>query len=544
MKEPRPLAKVLLRKIAVWYLIFAAGITSTQLFFEYRNVRQDIVHSLDALARTFAPGAATALWDYQEELLKSLARGIGEHGLVTEVVISDGRGRIHVVWRNADTEAVSASLTVRQTLHHRFEDGQQETLGTLSIASSEAKVLARLNSIAVSVSLSITAQLLFLGGMLAALARLLVVEPLTRFSGEVNRLVAADQALQIDVGSVEIAEIATLQQNFNQLLRRVAESHALITTANVELEQRIAERTRKLNDRNQALVREHELTLALVHSIPGFVCVLDATGGIAIANSVAEDLVGCPCITLVGQPWCTLPALAVAGHPLQKLLQQVQESGSATAEASFLNDTGQETTYQFEALQVGEDWDTRTIVVGVDVTKKHQRVLRVQHQAFHDQLTGLSNRALLLERLEQTIAVATRRNAGFALAFIDLDQFKPINDLSGHDAGDAVLCEIAVRLRQCVRETDTVARYGGDEFVLLLLDSTPDGLQRVTEAILATVVQPILWQDHAFRISASIGFAVFPRDGRTAKPLLDAADAAMYRAKQAGRNRADFGTPD
>jgi diguanylate cyclase (GGDEF)-like protein len=541
VKEPRPLAKVLLRKVAVWYLIFAAGITGTQLFFEYRNVRQDIVRSLESLARTFAPGAATALWDYQEDLLKSLARGIGEHGLVTAVDINDLHGRISATHRAAETEIASPNLTVRQTLYHRFEDGQQETLGTLSIASSEAKVLARLNSIAVSVGLSITAQLLFLGGMLAALARLLVVKPLTRFSAEVSRLGATDQVQQIDVGPVEIIEIATLQQGFNQLLRRVAESHASMTAANVELEQRVAERTRKLDERNQALVREHEFTLALVRSIPGVVCVLDATGGIVIANQSAEVLIGSPGIALDGQSWHTLPALAVTDHSLRKLLQQVQESGSANAEASFPNDAGQETTYQFEALQVGDGWDTRIIVVGVDVTQKHQRALQAQHQAFHDQLTGLSNRALLLERLEQTIAAGTRRNASFALAFIDLDQFKPINDLSGHDAGDAVLCEIAVRLRQCVRETDTVARYGGDEFVLLLLDSTTDGLQRVTEAILATVAQPIFWQDHAFRISASIGFAVFPRDGRSAKDLLDAADAAMYRAKQAGRNRADFG---
>lgn len=544
MKQQRPLAKVLLRKVVAWYLIFAIGITGAQLFFEYRSVRQEMVRSLDALARTFAPGVASALWDYQEDLLKSLARGIGEHDLVTGVIISDLHGQISAAYRATETETASPSLTVQQTLYHRFEDGQQEMLGVFSIASSEAKVLVRLKNIALSVGLSVTAQLLFLGGVLAALARLLVVEPLTRFSGEVNRLVAADQAQQIDVGPVKIAEIAILQQGFNQLLRRIAESHALISAANADLEQRVAERTRKLDEINQQLVSEYELTLALVRSLPGFVCILNDAGAVLIANQFAQSLIGGPDIALTGQHWLSLPALTEV-HPLRMLLQQVQESGEATVEASFLiNDARQENTYQFEALKIGNGADTRIIVVGVDVTKKHHEALRLQHQAFHDRLTGLPNRALLLDRLEQTITAATRRNAGFALAFIDLDQFKPINDLAGHDAGDAVLREIAIRFRHCVRETDTMARYGGDEFVLLLLDSTLDGLQRIARAVLAAAAEPIAWDATQFTISASIGFAVFPRDGRNAKPLLDAADAAMYRAKQAGRNRADFGTPD
>ena len=167
--------------------------------------------------------------------------------------------------------------------------------------------------------------------------------------------------------------------------------------------------------------------------------------------------------------------------------------------------------------------------------------MRLQHQAFYDRLTGLPNRALLLNRLEQTITAAHRRKTSFAVAFVDLDQFKPINDSAGHEAGDAVLREIAARLRQCVRESDIVARYGGDEFVLLLLDSTDQGLQRVASAILEAAAQPILWQETQFKISASVGFAMFPSDGDSAKALLDVADAAMYRAKQAGRNRVDFG---
>lgn len=430
---------------------------------------------------------------------------------------------------------------MKQTLYHDFEDGQQEALGVLSIASSEANVLARLEEIALSVGLLIIAQLLFLGGTLALLSRMLVVKPLSRISEQVSQRVAESWAQPLDLGRVEIAEIVTLQQGFNRLLRQVAESHALITATNADLEQRVAERTRNLDQRNRELVREHELTLALVRSIPGFVCVLDGAGAIRLANHAAGSLIGSPGAALVGQDWRFLPKLAAADHPLQSLFQQARQVGQATAQAGFDDQAGPERIYQFEALRVGNDADTRIIVVGVDITEQHEQAQHLHYLAFHDRLTGLPNRALLLDRLDQAVTTATRNDSNFVIAFIDLDEFKPINDSAGHEAGDAVLREIASRLRQCVRESDTVARHGGDEFVLLLPDGVRQGLSRIAEAVLQAVARPVLWGGAKLKVSASIGFAQFPQDGQGAKQLLDAADASMYRAKQAGRNRADFG---
>ncbi len=540
MNRPRPLARVLLRRIAVWYLLFAVAVTGTQLYIEYRNIRQDVVQTLDALARTFTPGVAAALWDYQEDLLKSLARGIGEHTLVVAVDISDLHGRINAHYRTTPDETVAENLTVQQPLYHRFEDGQQEALGTLRIASSTSRVLAQLRSVALSAGLFIAAQLLFLGVALALLARLLVVEPLTRFSEQVSHLKTGEEQ-QIDLGATPISEIATLQQGFNQLLQRVAESHQAITTTNASLERRIAERTRNLDERNRELRREHELTLALVRSIPGFVCVISSNGAILLANAAANRLLGSPGVALVGQNWALLPTLAAPDHPLHDLMHQVQAYGQGNAQATFTATTGPAQTYQFEALRIGQGSDARIIMVGVDISAQQEQKLLLQHLAFHDRLTGLPNRALLLEHLDNTLRSTRYQQQPFALAFIDLDQFKPINDSAGHEAGDAVLQEIASRLRQCVREQDLVSRHGGDEFVLLL-HSPAQGLPRIAYAILEAITQPIHWQGARFQVSASIGFALFPRDGTSPQQLLDAADAAMYRAKQAGRNRADFGS--
>lgn len=542
MNATRPLARVLLRKVVAAYLVFALALTGIELYVEYRNIRQNIAESLDRLAMAFAPSAAQALWDYQQDLLQALAAGISEHNFVVAVNIRDINGRMNVDFRTPAGGSSSSSLTARQPLSHRFQDGQQETLGVLSITSSEALLFSHLKERALSVGLAVIAQLLFLGGVLALLSQMLVVKPLTRFSQQVGQLIVEEgRAKLIDFGGVEITEIAILQQGFNRLLQQVAENHALMAAANADLEQRVAERTHDLDRRNQELSREHELILALVRASPGFVCILDEAGRILVANASAEALIGHPAIRLSEQSWPILPILAAADHPLRQLLDQVRRADAASVKASFSNQRGQERRYQFEALRIGRDAEVRIIVLGMDITEEHEQKLRLQHQAFYDRLTGLPNRALLLNRLEQTITAAHRRKTSFAVAFVDLDQFKPINDSAGHEAGDAVLREIAARLRQCVRESDIVARYGGDEFVLLLLDSTDQGLQRVASAILEAAAQPILWQETQFKISASVGFAMFPSDGDSAKALLDVADAAMYRAKQAGRNRVDFG---
>jgi diguanylate cyclase (GGDEF)-like protein len=166
---------------------------------------------------------------------------------------------------------------------------------------------------------------------------------------------------------------------------------------------------------------------------------------------------------------------------------------------------------------------------------------RIQHLALHDRLTNLANRELLCERLHATVARASRKDTCFAVLYLDLDRFKPINDSLGHDAGDWVLTEVSRRLQAEVREYDTVARVGGDEFVVLIdtLD-TPFEAARVARRIIKAIAQPIVVEDRQLHVTCSIGVAVFPDEGRDGAALLNAADRAMYEAKKSGRNRFRF----
>jgi diguanylate cyclase (GGDEF)-like protein len=171
----------------------------------------------------------------------------------------------------------------------------------------------------------------------------------------------------------------------------------------------------------------------------------------------------------------------------------------------------------------------------------HARDEELKYRAYHDSLTGLPNRALLLERLGQEMAHARRSARQLAVLFLDLDRFKNVNDSAGHDAGDRLLAQVAERLTSCTREGDTVARLGGDEFVVLLPGlGNPQQAMRLASEMMSLLKEPFMIDGGESYIGVSIGVSIFPDDGSLAPELLKKADMAMYRAKATGRGRIVF----
>lgn len=176
--------------------------------------------------------------------------------------------------------------------------------------------------------------------------------------------------------------------------------------------------------------------------------------------------------------------------------------------------------------------------------RREEELKTIEHLALHDALTGLPNRFLLLGRLEQVITSAQRHGTKIGVMFLDLDGFKPINDRYGHHVGDALLREVGWRLRQCMRDSDTVARHGGDEFVVVLTDmQSASDAAPLAEKILGAIAEPLDVNGDILQVTTSIGIAVFPDSGLDAESLLRAADAAMYEAKAEGRRIFRYATP-
>jgi|GEM_PF-463881 len=189
--------------------------------------------------------------------------------------------------------------------------------------------------------------------------------------------------------------------------------------------------------------------------------------------------------------------------------------------------------------------DVSTRIAGIAIERK-QAADRIQFMANHDALTGLPNRTLLKDRLSQAVLYAQRYDNWVTVVFIDLDNFKMVNDSLGHNAGDELLKTIASRMSSCVRSTDTVVRLGGDEFVILLLDQPKDAdaISETLQKIRVAIAETVHIEGHDLKITSSIGIANYPNDGADSDTLLANADAAMYRAKEIGRDNFQFYTSE
>lgn len=307
------------------------------------------------------------------------------------------------------------------------------------------------------------------------------------------------------------------------------------------LQEHIGEQQKSLSD----VAEQLQLSAKVFEKSGEGIIITDADERILSVNNAFIEITGYAAEEAIGK---TPRLLASGRHDAQfyrNMWLALQETGHWQGEIWDRRKNGEifPEWLRISVVHDANNCPSNYIAVFSDITERKASEAKIEFMAYHDALTGLPNRLLAMDHLELAIAHAERARTRTAILYLDLDNFKTINDSFGHTVGDALLKAVAQLLRSCTRDTDTVSRQGGDEFLIILADMLDtDAITSVAEKILEALEETFNIEGHELATSLSIGVAVYPDDGKDIETLLNLADTAMYHAKEAGRNAYRFYT--
>ena len=389
--------------------------------------------------------------------------------------------------------------------------------------------------------------------------RRLAVQPVTAVLLDLSLPEVRDDMGVIDRirrASPGIAIMLLARASDQALARRAVESGATDYVVTNELDTRslfqlIAMMFERRGVEEQKFVERERAEITL-NSIGDAVLTTDTLGNVTYLNAEAEALTGWTRSEAFARPVSEVFDVTdgLTGQPAEDPSRMaIEHNRKVRMKGNYVlvGRGGAETSIEHSAAPIHDRHGDilGAVIIFRDVIVSRERRLQLLHLAEHDALTELPNRLLLSDRLTRSIALSRRYDRRLAVLFIDCDKFKHINDTLGHAIGDQVLRSIAKRLTACVRESDTVSRHGGDEFLILLSEvDHADDAGLIAEKIVQSVSEPHHIAGHELQLTVSVGVSLYPEDGQDAQSLIMHADAAMYHAKKSGRNRVGFYRPD
>lgn len=519
----------LLAYIVLFSSVFTLISSAIQIYSDFRRDIFQIDRRMAVIETGYASSLTQSLWALDQELLQTQLEGI--------LSLPD---IVHLRLRiEPDSELVLGKIHQEATTtSHSFElvhqGDEMFTLGELTVTADLRRVYADLEQQVLVILATQFLKTFFISILIVLIFQHFVTRHLANMANyarnfSLNNLGAPLKLDRPDTPLNNSDELGQVTDAINQMRNRLAED--------VERQERDAREIRKFSK--------------AIEQSPSSVLICDRKWQVEYANQKFSQLTGYDPDTIKGRHPGTLSDDINARRESRQLWQsirlQVQRVGVWQGEVNSARKNGERFWEQLIVTPIKDNDGEVTgyLILGEDISIRKRYEQQLLRQANYDILTGLPNRMLALDRLRLALAQARREDSLVGVMFLDLDNFKHINDTLGHDAGDNLLVEAARRVSSCLRGTSTVARLGGDEFLVVLPGLTDtDATIQVAQRILSTFEPPYVLSGQEVFVTTSIGIAIFPDDSDSSGMLLQHADAAMYRAKNTGKSAYALFTPE
>ncbi|MCK7548268.1 EAL domain-containing protein [Marinobacter koreensis] len=512
-------------RLLAWILLFSSVFTliasAIQIYSDYRKDLSLIDRRMEVVESGYSSSLSRSLWALDQKLLQTQMEGILSLPDIVHLrlrIEPDSELVLGDIPRNSETKTHSFNL---------YHEGDESVkLGELTITASLNRVYREMKH---KVGVILATQFLktfFVSILILWIFRFLVTRHLSAMADYARdfSLETLTQPLTLDRPDTPVNrrdELGRVTDAINQMRERL--------NADLARQERDAAEIRKFSK--------------AIEQSPSSVLICDRQWQVEFANQKFSQLTGFDRESIIGKHPAELNEKNVDSRESRNLWQsirlQVQRVGVWQGEVNSVRKSGERFWEQLIVTPIKDNSGEITgyLILGEDISIRKRYEQQLLRQANYDILTGLPNRMLALDRLKLALAQARRENTLVGVMFLDLDNFKHINDTLGHDAGDNLLIEAARRISSCLRGTSTVARLGGDEFLVILPGLPgPEASSQVAERILKTFSTPYILNGQEVFVTTSIGIAIFPTDSDNSGTLLQHADAAMYQAKHKGKS--------
>ncbi|MDR7379669.1 diguanylate cyclase (GGDEF)-like protein/PAS domain S-box-containing protein [Rhodoferax ferrireducens] len=510
------------RKIMLAVVLFSSAvttvITAVELYLDYQGDIRGIHERVESIRKVYLPTLVESVWVLEPTQIQNHLNGLMNLGDIEYVgIVSDGKTQ----WSAGARSSKRQIETVFPL--NRGNAGESVMIGELQVVASVDNVVSRLWSKFIAMLVSNAIKTFLVTAFVLLIFQALVGQHLEHIAGyllQFSKNVSSELPLQLnrqDGGRWRPDALDHVANAVNRMREEIMRSGAELTASNARLE-------------------------SMVKNSPLAIYTSDLNNLVSSWNPAAQRMFGWSAEEAIGHRVRFIPKdKAEEYEDIATRLRNGESLNQVELVRQRRDGSVIHISLSTAPLFTADGQPDAHIFLVADITQRKLAEQQIQFQAFHDALTGLPNRLLLQDRFEQAKAHASRANARLMLLFLDLDNFKSINDTLGHDSGDTFLQQIALRLSACLRETDTVSRLGGDEFLILLPDlAQVDDAIPVLAKLMEQMQLPFDAAGQEISTSVSMGVTIFPEDGTSFESLLKKADMAMYKAKGDGRNTYRF----